>query len=154
MLLMSYGSLLVQLQSYSYENLATEKEKFMQDKNKAYEQIQRTIEWNTIRGNTPDTLNWDLEISMLQEELNELSTAVLENDDVKIFDALMDLEFVLRGTASKFGLTAEMQIAGYDAVISANETKSASKNALGKITKPDNFVGPEAELQKILDSRS
>ena len=42
----------------------------------SYEQLERTYNWNTLRGNTPDTLNWALEISMLQEELDELKDAV------------------------------------------------------------------------------
>jgi hypothetical protein len=44
-----------------------------------------------------------------------------------------------------------MQVDGYEAVIAANETKSATRNSAGKITKPANFVGPEAQLQLILD---
>ena len=42
-----------------------------QKNNKPLKHIERTIEWNTIRGNTPDTLNYQLEIDMLQEELDE-----------------------------------------------------------------------------------
>lgn len=118
------------------------------------EHIERTIQWNVTRGNTPDTLDWDLEISMLQEELDELRTATSANSPVDIFDALMDLEFVLRGTCGKFGLTAEQQVDGYEAVIQANETKSSTKNEFGKITKPANFVGPESKLQAILDKRN
>lgn len=114
----------------------------------------RTVQWNTIRGNTPDTLDWELEISMLQEELDELKLAVKNNSKVDIFDALMDLEFVLRGSCGKFGLTPEMQVDGYEAVIKANETKSSTKNAAGKITKPADFKGPENELQLLLDKRS
>jgi hypothetical protein len=125
----------------------------MKHKKQAFNHIERTVQWNVIRGNTPDTLNWSLEIAMLQEELNELQEAVDSNNPVGIFDALMDLEFVLRGTCGKFGLTPEMQVDGYEAVIQANETKSATKNADGKITKPADFVGPEARLQTILDKR-
>ena len=125
----------------------------MNHKKQAYEQIERTVKWNEIRGNTTDTLDWKLEIDMLQEELNELALAVNKKDNVGIFDALMDLEFVLRGSCGKFGLTPRMQVDGYEEVISANETKSSSKNAQGKITKPKDFVGPEKNLQKILDER-
>lgn len=123
----------------------------MTHKKQAFTQIQRTIEWNTIRGNTPDTLDWDLEIAMLQEELDELKLAVKQSSPVDIFDALMDLKFVLHGTAGKFGLSAELQVDGYEAVITANGTKSTTKNAAGKITKPADFVGPEPKLQKLLD---
>jgi predicted HAD superfamily Cof-like phosphohydrolase len=126
----------------------------MQHKKQAFNHIERTVQWNTIRGNTTDTLNWDLEISMLQEELDELKEAVKNNDNVGIFDALMDIEFVLRGTCGKFGLTPEQQVDGYEAVIKANESKSSTKNSAGKITKPEGFVGPETELQKILNERN
>jgi predicted HAD superfamily Cof-like phosphohydrolase len=126
----------------------------MQHKKQAFNHIERTVQWNTIRGNTTNTLNWDLEISMLQEELDELKEAVKNNDNVGIFDALMDIEFVLRGTCGKFGLTPEQQVDGYEAVIKANESKSSTKNSAGKITKPEGFVGPEIELQKILNERN
>lgn len=123
----------------------------MLHKKQAYNQIERTIEWNNIRGNTPNTLNWELEIDMLQEELNELKLAVEQNSPVDIFDALMDIKFVLNGTCGKFGLNAHTQVDGYEAVLKANESKSAIKNAAGKITKPEGFVGPEVKLQELLD---
>lgn len=116
----------------------------------AHAHIERTIVWNNIRGNTPDTLDWGLEIAMLQEELDELSSA---STSVDRFDALLDLNFVLLGSLSKMGLTAEQIVDGYEAVIRANESKSSVKNSAGKITKPVNFVGPEAILQKILDRK-
>ena len=37
----------------------------MLNKKQSFEQIERTIYWNTVRGNTPDTLNYQLEIDML-----------------------------------------------------------------------------------------
>lgn len=125
----------------------------MKHRKQAMEQIERTVRWNEIRGNTSKTLDWELEINMLQEELDELKLAIEQNNEVKIFDALMDLEFVLRGTCGKFKLTPELQVDGYEAVIEANEKKSSEKNSDGKITKPIDFVGPEAKLQKILDKR-
>ena len=125
----------------------------MKHKKQAFEQIERTVQWNTTRGNTPDTLDWSLEVDMLQEELDELKLAISQNSPVGIFDALMDLEFVLRGTCGKFGLSPQDQVTGYEFVLKANETKSATKNSAGKITKPADFVGPEAELQKLLNSR-
>lgn len=112
--------------------------------------IESTVEWNQIRGNTPDTFDINLEIAMLKEELNEFIEATT---DVDRFDALLDLKFVLIGTLSKMGLDANQIRRGYSAVLSANNTKSKTKNAAGKITKPANFVGPEAKLQAILDER-
>jgi hypothetical protein len=112
--------------------------------------IERTIEWNNIRGNTPDTLRWRLELDMLKEELQELQDAIIIDSPVDIFDALLDLQFVLIGSLGKMGLTAQQIRDGYEAVLAANETKSSTKNAEGKITKPANFKGPEKTLEQIL----
>ena len=125
----------------------------MLNKKQSFEQIERTIKWNTVRGNTPDTLDYQLEIDMLQEELNEFKLAVAEGDRVAMFDALLDLDFVRIGTLGKMQIDAYTQVDGYEAVLKANESKSSTKNAAGKITKPADFVGPEAELQLLLDSR-
>ena len=75
-----------------------------QKSNKPLKHIERTIEWNTIRGNTPDTLNYQLEIDMLQEELDEFKLAVSQGDRVAMFDALLDLDFVRIGTLGKMGI--------------------------------------------------
>ena len=120
----------------------------MKHRKQAFELIERTISWNNVRGNTPSTLDWKLETDMLQEELNELVDA---STLVDRFDALLDLQFVLLGSLSKMGLTAEQIVDGYEAVMQANETKSSTKNGAGKITKPLDFVGPEAKLQQILE---
>jgi predicted HAD superfamily Cof-like phosphohydrolase len=124
----------------------------MLHKKQAHQQIERTIQWNLIRGNTTDTLDWDLELSMLQEELDELRAAASSNSPVDIFDALMDIKFVLMGTCGKFGLSAEQVVDGYEAVLNANEHKSATKDQFGKITKPADWhlYKPEPKLQQIL----
>ena len=122
----------------------------MRHKKQSFEQIERTIEWNELRGNTPDTLDYQLEIGMLQEELNEFKLAVEQNNKVAMFDALLDLDFVRIGTLGKMQIDPYTQVDGYEAVLKANESKSSTKNAAGKITKPDNFTGPEAELAKLL----
>ena len=125
----------------------------MTHKKQEFELLERTIAWNTTRGNLPETLNWPLELDMLQEELDELRLAVSQNDEVGCFDALLDLKFVLTGTLGKMALRPPQIVDGYEAVMTANETKSSSKNATGKITKPADFQGPEPKLQVILDER-
>lgn len=112
-------------------------------------QLQQTIDWNTVRGNTPDTLDLNLEYKMLQEELDEFVDAETRIDQ---FDALLDLTFVLVGTLGKLGITAHQISEGYDAVLAANNKKSREKNEHGKITKPADFVGPEADLARILSA--
>jgi len=125
----------------------------MTHKKQEFELLERTLKWNNIRGNTSDTLNWNLEIDMLQEELDELRLAASTGDEVGCFDALLDLKFVLTGSLGKMALTPSQIVDGYEAVMTANEQKSATKNAAGKITKPADFQGPEPKLQKILDER-
>ena len=126
-----------------------------QNNSKPLKHIERTIEWNIIRGNTPGTLNYQLEIDMLQEELDEFKLAVSQGDRVAMFDALLDLDFVRIGTLGKMGISPLIQVEGYEAVLQANESKSSTKNAAGKITKPANWeqYAPEKELQLILDKR-
>ena len=127
----------------------------MKHKKQSFEQIERTVEWNEVRGNTPDTLNYQLEIDMLQEELDEFKLAVEQNDKVAMFDALLDLDFVRIGTLGKMQIDPYMQVDGYEAVLHANESKSSTKNSAGKITKPEDWdkYAPEPELQKILLKR-
>lgn len=120
----------------------------MKHRKQFHDLLERTIAWNNIRGNTPDTLNWGLELAMLQEELDELASA---HHRVDQFDALLDLMFVTLGSLGKMGLTPEQIVDGYEAVMLANESKSSTKNSNGKITKPLGFVGPEASLQTILE---
>ena len=122
----------------------------MINKKQSFEQIERTIKWNTVRGNTTDTLDYQLEIDMLQEELDEFKLAVAKGDKVAMFDALLDLDFVRIGTLGKMQIDPYTQVDGYEAVLKANESKSSTKNAAGKITKPTDFTGPEAELAKLL----
>ena len=90
---------------------------------------------------------------MLQEELDEFKEAVEKKDEVAMFDALLDLDFVRIGTLGKMQIDPYTQVDGYEAVLRANESKSSTKNSAGKITKPEDFVGPEAQLRKLLDSR-
>lgn len=45
-----------------------------------------------------------LRVSLLQEELNELSKAISDNDIVEIADALCDIQYVLSGACLEFGL--------------------------------------------------
>ena len=122
----------------------------MRHKKQAHENIDRTIKWNTDRGNTTDTLNWDLEYNMLKEELEELNEATAEVDKL---DALLDLIFVATGSMGKMGLTAYQIVDAYELVMKANEAKSKTKNAEGKIVKNADFQPPEPALQKILDNR-
>ena len=123
----------------------------MQNKKQLFTQVERTIKWNTDRGNTPDTLNWTLEENMLQEELDEFKEA---KTDVDRLDAILDIFFVGIGTLSKMGLNQYNIVDAYELVLKANEQKSSKKDANGKIIKnKETFNPPEPALQRILDNR-
>ena len=123
----------------------------MQHKKQFYEQLVTVFKWNKDRGNTSTAFSKDLENSLLLEECNEYIAAT---SPVEQLDALMDLQFVIHGTLYKMGLSPQQVVDSYQAVIKANNNKANIKNSQGKITKPENFTGPEADLQKILDERS
>lgn len=46
----------------------------------------------------------ELRVSLIQEELKELSQAIEENDLVEVADALCDIQYVLSGAVLEFGL--------------------------------------------------
>jgi predicted HAD superfamily Cof-like phosphohydrolase len=52
----------------------------------------------------PSKERCDLRISLIQEELNELSEAIKNKDIVEVADALCDLQYVLSGAILEFGL--------------------------------------------------
>ena len=111
--------------------------------------IQEVQEWNDVRGNYGYSV--ELEEAMLEEELNEYKEAVDNEDRVGQADALADILVVAVGSLYK--LCGNDKIKMNDillAVTAANNTKSSTKNSAGKITKPDNFVGPERMIAKIL----
>ena len=52
----------------------------------------------------PDQKRCDLRVSLIQEELNELSEAIRDKDLVEVADALADIQYVLAGAVLEFGL--------------------------------------------------
>jgi predicted HAD superfamily Cof-like phosphohydrolase len=52
----------------------------------------------------PSEQRCELRVSLLQEELDELSQAIKDGDLVEIADALCDLQYVLSGAVLEFGL--------------------------------------------------
>jgi predicted HAD superfamily Cof-like phosphohydrolase len=86
----------------------------------------------------------------MQEELDEFRDACADGDLAKAFDALLDLEYVLLGTARMMGLATVWQ-AGWDEVQRANMTKqraardgSDSKRGSGlDVVKPAGWTPPD-----------
>lgn len=74
--------------------------------------------------------------------------------DVDRFDKALDGIFFNFGAIFKLRLSVYQAIRGLLIVCNANLTKlTVGKDAHGKQMKPTDFVGPETELQKLLDER-
>ncbi len=113
--------------------------------------IEEVANWNEVRNNTAYVSS--LEYAMLDEELEEFMEAGITGDKVGQADALADILVVAAGGLYKLcggnvGKVHDVLLA----VTAANNTKSSEKNEYGKITKPDNFVGPEDMIREILDA--
>ena len=74
--------------------------------------------------------------------------------DVERLDKACDAIVFAFGSIFKLGLNPEQAAKAVSIVMSANLAKlSMSKDEFGKLTKPADFVGPEAQLQGLLDER-
>jgi len=74
--------------------------------------------------------------------------------DVQRFDKAIDAIIFGIGHMAKLQLTPQQITKGLLVVNRANVQKlGMPRDSLGKLIKPDNFVGPEPELQRILDER-
>ena len=75
--------------------------------------------------------------------------------DVDRFDKHLDAIVFCFGSLFKLGLSPQQAMQGLSVVMEANMQKlNAGQDSEGKQMKPDNFVSPEAKLQKILDKRT
>lgn len=74
--------------------------------------------------------------------------------DVDRLDKACDAFVFAVGSMAKLGLTADQIRHALAIVMNKNMQKlTMPKDQYGKLLKPDNFEGPESELQKILDQR-
>lgn len=74
--------------------------------------------------------------------------------DVDRLDKACDAVVFAVGSMAKLGLNPQEITQALNIVMRHNFIKlSCPKDEFGKLIKPDNFVGPEAELQKLLDKR-
>ena len=75
--------------------------------------------------------------------------------DVDRLDKAIDAIVFAVGSIAKLGLTPPQIREAIEIVTTANLQKlSMPKDEFGKLTKPANFIGPEAKLQKLLDRRN
>jgi predicted HAD superfamily Cof-like phosphohydrolase len=66
-----------------------------------------------------------LRVSLLQEEINELSKAILDGSMVEIADALCDIQYVLSGAVLEFGL-GDKFVELFDEVQRSNMSKACN----------------------------
>ena len=91
-------------------------------------------------------------IRHLYEELEEVNTAFEEEDQVKLFDSLIDLVYVALGTAANIGLPWEE---GWKIVHEANMKKVRSHAKIpGRsyfdVVKPEGWEPPDVQLAVLL----
>ena len=74
--------------------------------------------------------------------------------DVDRLDKHIDSIIFSIGSIAKLGLTPQQIATAISIVTTANLQKlSMPKDEFGKLTKPADFIGPEAQLQALLDAR-
>ncbi len=86
-----------------------------------------------------------LRVSLLQEELNELSEAIKNKDIVEIADALCDIQYVLSGAVLEFGLGEKFDEL-FDEVQRSNMSKACNSiqesiETIGHYKKKDGTEG-------------
>lgn len=108
-----------------------------------------------------DKLNdaaYDFRLRFMQEELAEFAQAYEADDKVGQFDALLDLAYVVFGTALFMGISPEQWDQGMNEVQRCNMTKLRVKNVEDStrkskydVVKPKDWTGPETKLKEIID---
>lgn len=95
---------------------------------------------------TPKQLSRDI-VATAHKRNHEIS-------DVERLDKACDAVVFAVGSMSKLGLNPQQITKALNTVMQANLAKlNMPRDSHGKLTKPPGFVGPEPELQKILDER-
>ena len=93
-------------------------------------------------------------VAFMEEEIEELGQAYINEDLVGVADALADLIYVAIGTAHMMGIDMDKV---FKVVHAANMRKQRGITKRGMVydaIKPAGWVGPEAEIKAILDAAS
>lgn len=92
---------------------------------------------------------------LLSRRISNIVADDIVLSDVDRLDKHLDIIVYSLGSIYKLGLTPQQAMKALGVVATANLQKlHAGQDAEGKQLKPDDFVGPEAQLQKILDERT
>ena len=95
-------------------------------------------------GLSSDKIN-SLRLSLIQEELDELTKAIKENDIVEVADALTDILYVTYGAGQAFGINLDKC---FDQVQKSNMSKLGKDgkpiyNEHGKVMKGPDYFKPD-----------
>ena len=106
-------------------------------------------EVKTKPGLSSDKIN-NLRISLINEELDELKTAIKDNNILEVADALTDILYVTYGAGHSFGVDLDKC---FDEVQKSNMSKLGDDgkpiyNEAGKVMKGPNYFKPN--LSKFL----
>ena len=118
-------------------------------------QIEEALEGFNIEEVSQNTTDYQFKTSSAKELARYiLDCEQFTGSDVDRLDKAIDAIVFAVGSIAKLGLTPEQISRAVSVVTNANLQKlSMPKDEHGKLTKPADFVGPEVELQKILDER-
>ena len=105
----------------------------------------------------PDAETREYRINFLREELAEFEEAIDDQDPVKAFDALLDLAYVVYGTALMMGIDQFQWVKGFSHVHSRNMAKvratspdQSKRGTALDVVKPEGWYPPEEMLKQIL----
>lgn len=98
--------------------------------------------------------DFDKQVMLIEEELEELGQAYDDRDPIEVTDALVDITYVLFGMVTRFGLQQEF-VKAFQLVHENNMSKVVDKdgnniaifNEAGKIIKPEGFVPVDLKTQ-------
>lgn len=99
-----------------------------------------------------------LSLHQLREEIDEIEEAYEQGNLVGVVDGMIDLDYYLKGVVYKHGIDRDLYQKLFKVVHKANmakvkgvkETRQGYGNAADAL-KPEGWVPPEVELQKILE---
>lgn len=89
---------------------------------------------------------FDMYCALIEEEVKELKAALMANNEIEIFDALLDIIVVTTGAIHSLGADGE---GGWKEVMQTNfakidrETGKVRKREDGKVLKPVGWVPPK-----------
>jgi predicted HAD superfamily Cof-like phosphohydrolase len=99
----------------------------------------------------------EFRLGFLAEELQELRVAFNEQDRVCAVDAMVDMTYVLFGTALMTGVDPSRWDECFSAVHAANMRKvrvraveESKRKSLWDVRKPAGWTGPEPEIRRVL----